>query len=168
MTLAWTIWLVAEEVVETAVEKEGGLFDFDATLPLMALQFLLLAIILNAIFYRPLTETIDKRADYIRENNNRARESISKSQRLAKEFDDRLKEARRAAQETIANATSEAQQEAAQNIAAAQQEVQQQREEAAGEIEREKQAALQTLEQQVDDLSRQILDKLVGAELAKR
>jgi len=31
-------------------EGEGGLFDFNATLPLMALQFVLLTIVLTFIF----------------------------------------------------------------------------------------------------------------------
>lgn len=41
----WTILFAVEETA-----KEGGLFDLNATLPLMAVQFLLLAVILNAIF----------------------------------------------------------------------------------------------------------------------
>ncbi|MBD0363880.1 MAG: F0F1 ATP synthase subunit B', partial [Coleofasciculus sp. C3-bin4] len=60
----WTI-LLAVETAEAAA-KEGGLFDFDATLPLMAVQFLLLVVLLNAVFYKPLTKAIEDRADYIR------------------------------------------------------------------------------------------------------
>ena len=41
-----TQWIIL--AAETS--KEGGLFDFDATLPLMAIQFLILAVLLNAIF----------------------------------------------------------------------------------------------------------------------
>jgi F-type H+-transporting ATPase subunit b len=41
------------------------------------------------------------------------------------------------------------------------------REIAAQEIEQEKQQALQALEQQVEPLSRQILEKLLGAELVR-
>jgi F-type H+-transporting ATPase subunit b len=52
----WTI-LLAVETAETAA-KEGGLFDFDATLPLMALQFLILVAVLNAVFYKPLTKAM--------------------------------------------------------------------------------------------------------------
>ena len=33
--------------------SEGGLFDFDATLPLMAVQVVLLTFILNALFFKP-------------------------------------------------------------------------------------------------------------------
>jgi len=45
----WTILLAVETAEEAATE--GGLFDFDATLPLMALQFLILVAILNAVLF---------------------------------------------------------------------------------------------------------------------
>ena len=44
------------------------MFDFDATLPLMAVQFLILMILLNQIFYKPLGQAIDLRTEYIRKN----------------------------------------------------------------------------------------------------
>jgi len=34
-------------------EGAGGLFDFNATLPLMALQFILLTTVLTFLFYKP-------------------------------------------------------------------------------------------------------------------
>jgi len=46
--------------------------------------------------------------------------------------------------------------------------VQAQREKATAEITAQKQEALQSLESQVDTLSRQILEKLVGTDLVKR
>ena len=66
MMTHWTILLAVEAATSTA--KEGGLFDFDATLPLMALQFILLVVVLNAVFYKPLSKAIDDRDDYIRKN----------------------------------------------------------------------------------------------------
>lgn len=147
--------------VETA-GKEGGLFDLDATLPLMAIQFLLLALILNTTFYKPLTKSIDDRDDYIRTNQLEARERLSKVEQLALQYEQELAAARRGSQTIIAEAQAEAQKIAAEKIAAAQKEAQGQREQAAQEIEQQKQAALSSLEQQVDALSRQILEKLLG------
>lgn len=165
--IQWTTWLIAEEVVETTV-KEGGLFDFDATLPLMALQFLLLVLLLNAVFYKPVSRVIDERTDYVRSTLDRARETQSKYQRLAQQFDEEIKQARRQSQEIIAAAQAEAQAQAAEKVAQAQREVQQEREKAAQEISAQKREALQSLEQQVDALSRQILDKLLGQALVSR
>ena len=145
--------------------KEGGLFDFDATLPLMAIQFLLLALVLNAIFYKPLTKAIDERDDYIRTTQLEARERLSKAEQMAHQYEQELASARRQSQKIVTDAQAEAQKIAAEKIAAAQKEAQAQREQAASEIEQQKQEAMSALEQQVDALSRQILEKLLGSEL---
>lgn len=158
----WTILLAVEEAA-----KEGGLFDLDATLPLMAVQFLILVVLLNLVFYKPIGKSLDDRDNYIRTNLLDAKERISKAENLAKQYEQELAETRRQAQAVIATAQAEAQKIAAQKIAEAQQEAQAQREQAAQEIEKQKQEAMQSLEQQVDTLSRQILEKLVGPELVK-
>lgn len=155
----WTILLAVEEAAE------GGLFDFNATLPLMALQFLILAAILNAIFYKPLTKAIEERDDYIRSNKQEAKERLAKAEQLAKQYDRELAQSRKQAQEIIAQAQADAQKMANAEIAAAMQEAQKQREQAQIEINQQKQEALSSLEQQVDALSRQILEKLLGSEL---
>ncbi|HEY9605249.1 MAG TPA: F0F1 ATP synthase subunit B' [Allocoleopsis sp.] len=162
----WTI-LLAVEAAETAA-KEGGLFDFDATLPLMAVQFLVLVVLLNAVFYKPLGKAIDERAEYIRTNLLQAKERLAKADNLAKQYEQELGETRRKAQSTIAAAQADAQKIAASKIAEAQAEAQAKREKAADEIEAQKQEVMQTLEQQVDALSRQILEKLLGPELVKK
>jgi F-type H+-transporting ATPase subunit b len=137
------------------------MFDFDATLPVMALQFLLLAALLNVIFYKPLTKALDDRENYIRTNNLEAKERVAKAERLTKDYEQQLADARRQAQAVVAQAQAEAQKITAEKVAEAQKEAQGQREQAAQEIEQQKQEAFRSLEQQVDALSRQILDKLL-------
>jgi F-type H+-transporting ATPase subunit b len=137
------------------------MFDFDATLPLMAVQFLLLVAVLNAVFYKPLTKAIEDRSDYIRANETDARERLAKAENLAQQYEGELATTRRQYQATIVNAQAEAQKLAAQQIAEAQQEAQVQREQVQQELDQQKQAAMQALEQQVEALSHQILDKLL-------
>ena len=158
----WITLLAVEKVA-----KEGGLFDLDATLPLMAIQFLLLALILNATFYKPLGKAIDERNDYVRDNQLDAQSRLEKAQRLAEQYEGELAGARRQSQAAIADAQAEANKIAASKIADAQAEAQAQREQAANEIEVSKQQALTSLEGEVDSLSRQILEKLLGADLAR-
>lgn len=160
-----TYWITLL-AVETAAKEGGGLFDIDATLPLMALQFLFLALVLNATFYKPLSKAIDGRDDYIRTNQLQAQERLSKTEQLAKQYEQELATARRQSQTIIADAQAEAQKIAAEKIAAAQKEAQAQREQAVQEIEQQKQEAMASLEQQVDALSRQILEKLLGSGVA--
>jgi F-type H+-transporting ATPase subunit b len=166
MMTHWTI-LLAVEAAKTAA-KEGGLFDFDATLPLMALQFLLLVVVLNAVFYKPLGKAIDDRDEFIRKNLLEAQERLAKTKNLTKQYEQELGETRRKSQATIAAAQADAQKIAAQKMAQAQAEAQTQREQAQTEIEKQKAEAFSSLEQQVDSLSRQILEKLLGAELVNR
>jgi F-type H+-transporting ATPase subunit b len=165
MMTHWTI-LLAVEAAETA-GKEGGLFDFDATLPLMALQFLLLVVVLNAVFYKPLSKAIDDRAEFIRKNLLEAQERLAKTENLTKQYAQELGETRRKSQAIIAAAQADAQKTAQEKMQAAQAEAQTQREQAQQEIEQQKAEAMASLEQQVDTLSRQILEKLLGSVLVK-
>ena len=156
-----TYWITLL-AVETG--KQGGLFDLDATLPLVAIQFLILVLILNATFYKPLGTAIDQRNDYVRKNQLDAQERLAKAEQMAKQYEQELAAARKRAQTIVAEAQADAQKIAAEKMAEAQREAQAQREQAFQEIEQQKQAAMASLQQQVDGLSRQILEKLLGAE----
>ncbi|MBF2051791.1 F0F1 ATP synthase subunit B' [Leptolyngbya sp. 7M] len=139
------------------------MFDFDATLPLMAIQFLILMVLLNRLFFKPLMKTLDERDSYIRSNQVDAQERLAKAQRLIQQYEEELAASRREAQALVASAEEEAQKIAAQRLAEAQQEAQARREQAQQELDQQKAEAMQALEQQVDALSRQILDKVLGA-----
>ncbi len=149
----WTVLLA---------EEGGGLFDLDATLPLMALQFMVLVAVLNATFYKPLGKALDDRDSYIRTNQSDAKERLAKAEALAKQYEQEAANVRRQSLSVIAAAEADAQKIASQKIAEAQQEGQLQREQAQKELDLEKQEAMRSLEQQVDSLSSQILDKLLA------
>jgi F-type H+-transporting ATPase subunit b len=139
------------------------MFDFDATLPLMALQFLVLVAILNAVFFKPMMKALDERNDYIRRNQVEAEERLSKADNLAKQYQEELAETRRQSQSVVAAAQAEAQKMVATQVAEAQEQARLQREQAQQELDQQKQEAMTTLEREVDSLSRQILGKLLGA-----
>lgn len=143
------------------------MFDFDATMPLMAVQFLLLTALLNAVFYKPLTKVLDERDDYLRGGDTDSRDKLAKAESIVKEYERQIAEARRESQNLVQQAQTEAKNLTANKIAEAQKEVQSQREKATQEIEQQKAAAFATLEQQVDALSRQILEKILDPELVK-
>ena len=144
------------------------MFDFDATLPVMAVQFLLLAAVLNAVFYKPLSKAIDERSEYIRTNEVEARERLAKADQLAKQYEEQLAVARRQAQGVIVAAQEDAKKIAAQKNSEALAEVQARLDQTRKEIDEQKQVAMTALEQEVDALSRQILEKLLGPSLANR
>jgi F-type H+-transporting ATPase subunit b len=161
----WTLLLAVAEVAEVA--EKGKLFDFDATLPLMAIQFVILVAALNRLFYKPLGKVLDDRDEYIRGCLGDAKAKLAEAETIAKKYEAELADTRRESQAVIATAKAEAQKIAAGQLAETQQAAQVQREQAQQEIDKQKQSAFTALEPQVEALSRQILTKLLGAELVK-
>jgi F-type H+-transporting ATPase subunit b len=147
----------------TILLAEGGLFDLNATLPLMMVQLLILAVVLNALFFKPLGKVLDDRSDYVSSNRLGAQEKLDKSKALVQQFEQELSDTRRQAQALIAEAQADAQKLAAQELAVAQGEAQVQREQVQTEINAQRSVAMATLDQQIDALSNQILDKLLAA-----
>jgi len=89
-------------------EGAGGLFDFNATLPLMALQFILLTVALTFIFYKPVAKVLEDRETFISTNLSQASEKLIKADELYKQYEEQLKEARTSAQSVIAESEKEA------------------------------------------------------------
>ncbi|WP_204141662.1 F0F1 ATP synthase subunit B' [Halomicronema sp. CCY15110] len=153
--MSWTLLL--------AVEEGGGLFDINATLPLMAIQFLILAVVLNKVFYSPLGDAIDERDGYVNSSIVGAKEKLAKAEKIAQQYEQELAESRRQAQAIIAEAQAEAEKVASSQIAAAQQEAQANKEQVQKEIDAQKASAFEVLEGQVASLTQQMLDKLLSA-----
>ncbi len=139
------------------------MFDFDATLPLMAIQFLVLVVLLDKLFYTPFGKTLDDRSEYVRSRRLTAQERLDSSKKLAEQYEAELVDVRKQGQSIVATAQAEAQQVASAEIAEAQQAAQRQREAAQQEIDKQKQSAMAALDGQVDQLSNQIVEKLLTA-----
>ena len=85
------------------VEGPGGLFDINATLPLVAIQFILLMVILNTILYSPLLTIIEERKEYILSNLAEASEKLAQAKELTLQYEQDLETARKDAQLEITN-----------------------------------------------------------------
>ena len=146
-------------------EGAGGLFDFNATLPLMAIQFILLTVVLTFVFYKPVAKVIDERETYINDNLTTASEKLIKADELYKEYDEQLKTARVNAQSIIAKSEKEAKDIVALEITQARQDATKLIDQTNKELDTQKSLALQQLEAQVDELSQLIKEKLLGKEV---
>jgi len=146
-------------------EGAGGLFDFNATLPLMAIQFILLTVVLTFIFYKPVSKVIDERETYISGNLTQASEKLIKADELYNEYDEQLKTARVNAQAVIAQSEKEAKDVVALEITEARADAAKLIEKTNKELEAQKSLALEKLEAQVDELSQLIKEKLLGKEV---
>jgi len=146
-------------------EGAGGLFDFNATLPLMAIQFILLTVVLTFIFYKPVAKVIDDRETYINGNLTQASDKLIKADELYKQYDEQLKTARVNAQSVIAKSEKEAKDVVALEIGQARTDAAKLIEQTNKELEAQKSLALEKLESQVDELSQLIKEKLLGKEV---
>ena len=90
-------------ISSSEVSGPGGLFDIDATLPLVAIQFLLLMVLLNVILYNPLLTIIEERKEYILTNLSKASEILAEANSLTTQYEQELDSVRKEAQLEITN-----------------------------------------------------------------
>ena len=90
-------------ISSSEVSGPGGLFDFNATLPLVAIQFVLLTVLLNIILYNPLLTIIEERKEYILTNLGKASELLAEANKLTEEYEQELANVRKEAQLEITN-----------------------------------------------------------------
>ncbi|CAK24446.1 MAG: F0F1 ATP synthase subunit B' [Synechococcus sp.] len=152
-------WLLLAE----AGVPEGGLFDLDATLPLMAVQVVLLTFLLNSLFFRPVGKVVEDREGYIATSRAEAKQKLEQINRLEADLQDQLRGARQAAQSAIVEAEQEVDRLYREALAEAEAEANRTREKARREIESQRESAQAQLMSQVDQLSAQIINRLLAA-----
>ena len=85
-------------ISSSEVSGPGGLFDLNATLPLVAIQFVLLMVTLNAILYNPLLTIIEERKEYILTNLSEASKVLAEANKLTTQYEQELENVRKQAQ----------------------------------------------------------------------
>lgn len=85
-------------ISSSEVVGPGGLFDLNATLPLVLIQFLLLMIVLNVILYNPLLTIIEERKEYILTNLSKASKLLAEANELTTQYEQELENVRKEAQ----------------------------------------------------------------------
>ena len=89
--------------LSSEINGPGGLFDFDATLPLVAIQFIVLMVVLNVVFFNPLLVTLRERNEFILNNLAKASEILTKANVLTTQYEQELTRIRKEAQLEITN-----------------------------------------------------------------
>ena len=90
-------------ISSSEVSGPGGLFDINATLPLVAIQFILLVVLLNVVLYSPLLTVIEERKEYILTNLGKASEILAEANKLTAQYEQELTSVRKEAQLEITN-----------------------------------------------------------------
>jgi F-type H+-transporting ATPase subunit b len=143
--------------------SEGGLFDFDATLPLMAAQVVLLTYILNALFFKPVGKVVEEREDYVLTSRTEAKKKLAEVEKLETDLKNQLKGARQAAQKVIAEAEDDSDKLYKEALSLANSEANASRENVRKEIDSQRESALNQLKSDADKLGDLIVQKLLAA-----
>ena len=140
---------------------EGGLFDINATLPLMAIQVVALTYILNSLFFKPVGNVVERREKFVSNNIIEAKNKLSEVKKLEADLLTQLQSARTEAQRIVKEAEDESDKLYKEALELANNEANVSKEKARLEIERQTSAARDQLSKQADDLSELIVNRLI-------
>nr|ARO90911.1 ATP synthase CF0 subunit B' [Corynoplastis japonica] len=142
--------LISLSLESSYLNAEGGLFDFNATLPLMAIQILCIMVILNTVFYKPIAKVLNDRDKYVRSSLELASKNLQKSEELTQLYETNLMKARQEAQLIISISKKEAQDKVAQEIQEAQSKIAVVVMDTSRQLNQQQEQALKQLETQVE------------------
>eukprot|EP00930_Biecheleria_cincta_P025804 TRINITY_DN1830_c0_g2_i1.p1 TRINITY_DN1830_c0_g2~~TRINITY_DN1830_c0_g2_i1.p1 ORF type:complete len:206 (+),score=60.15 TRINITY_DN1830_c0_g2_i1:44-661(+) len=85
----------------------GGMFDFGLTLPFVAVTFLLMMVVLNALWFAPVTAEVDERNAKLLQTLSEATDMLSKADKIQVQYTADIKEAREKASKALVEARAE-------------------------------------------------------------
>ncbi|CAE8634314.1 unnamed protein product [Polarella glacialis] len=80
----------------------GGMFDFGLTLPFVAFTFVLMTVVLNALWYAPVTEEVDERNSKLLQTLSEATDMLSKADAMQVEYTAKIRATRDKASAALA------------------------------------------------------------------
>ena len=145
----------------TIFATEGGLFDINATLPLMAIQVVVLTYLLNSLFFKPVGNVVEKREKFVSSNLIEAKKKLSEVEKLEADLLNQLQTARTEALKIVNEAEKDSDKLYQEAIELATNEANSSKEKARLEIENQTSSARQQIVKQADDLSELIVNRLI-------
>ena len=140
---------------------EGGLFDINATLPLMAIQVVILTYLLNSLFFKPVGKVVEKRENYVTTSITEAKSKLAEVEKLEADLLNQLQKARSEAAKIVNEAEKDSDKLFQEALELATNEANASKEKARLEIENQTSSAREQLTKQADDLSELIVNRLI-------
>jgi F-type H+-transporting ATPase subunit b len=125
-------------------------------------NFLILLFILKKLLYKPLLQMLDERKQSIEDAINNAETAKTEAEKLRKDYETRLAEARQEAQDIIAKATKLGEEMKQEIVTSAQNEANKAIQRAQEEISRERDQAVAALRDEVATLAVLAAGKVIG------
>jgi F-type H+-transporting ATPase subunit b len=148
-----------------ATEGHGGLINFDKSLIIQAVNFILLMVLLTKLLYRPLVAKMDERTQAIKKSLEEAQAARAEAQREREEHAARIQAAHGEAQAIRAAALKEAGEEQRRLVESAREEAERLVASAKAELAQDVRRARQELRQEVGDLAIQVAERLIRKSL---
>jgi len=140
---------------------EGGLFDINATLPLMAIQVVALTYLLNSLFFKPVGNVVEKRERYVSNNLKEAKNKLVEVEKLEADLLSQLQKARSEASKIVNEAEKDSDKLYQEALELANNEANASKDKARLEIENQTSSARKELSEQADELSELIVNRLI-------
>ncbi|CAL9156993.1 ATP synthase subunit b', chloroplastic [Musa acuminata AAA Group] len=141
--------------------EKAALFDFNLTLPAIAIEFLLLMVALDKIYFTPLGKFMDERDAAIRAKLSDVKDTSGE----VKELDDQAAAVMKAARAEISAALNQMKKESSaeleQKLAEGRKRVEAELAEALQNLERQKEETIKALDSQIAALSDEIVKKVL-------
>lgn len=151
-----------EQVFIVVAEESGrgGLFDIGATLPFVAIQFLILMFALNAILYKPLITLINERNEHILNNLSKAAEMLQNASKLTAQYESALVLTKTEAKHEIIMQQKLQKENFDSELKISQKHIDTMLQTISNDISLKKENKFQFLEIEIDTLSNEIINKL--------
>lgn len=142
------------------------LLQFDGTLFVILISFIVFAVVMQKIFYVPMRTLIENRDNYISGNHEEAKNAAEKSAKILEEYRNKIREARLSSQQTIDQLTGKGKEEKSKILNQASSVVVKESQMAQELLDKEKDGAIEELIKEVSPLAQQIVSKVLGTTVA--
>lgn len=161
-----TISTVAKPINLPEKKDEGGLLTINGTLVVIVISFIIFVILMQKIFYGPITEIRRKRSEYIKKMKAEANEAFLETEKLNKDYQGNLKEARKKVSEKTTELLNEANEDKNKILEEKKQEISEYLGEQKQIIQNDKTQAIEALKGQVMDYAYNISRKVLGEDIS--
>ena len=159
-TVGAQLLLALPALAEEAEKEPGKLFDFDLTLPIMAVQFLVLMVFLDKTWFSPVGKVLDDRDENLRNILSGVQDNTGDVKKMEDEASKVVADARTEAANLIADAKKSAETEGTEKLAVLKKKLDAQYEAASAQLVKEEEDARKALEPEIEKLAKQIVEKV--------
>ena len=160
------------EIHTTAVEGKNvpekdqpSLLAFDGTLLVVAVSFVLFTIIMQKLFYGPLTKIREERSQFIKGIKTEAQTAQEEAEKLSSEYTQKIRTAKKKVSEKTLEAMNEANEEKDKILEEKKQDISKLLEEGRQKIREEKDKTFSSLKENISSYAFEISKKILNEEI---